>query len=189
MNDSKWELVSSKEVFSNSRVTVHEQLVRLPNGTEVPYTVFEDLQDYPTVIPVFDDGKVLIIREHKYPANIWTHQFPEGKTEKGETVEEAAKKELLEETGYEAANLLEIGRNLHHHRRQKTLNRVFLATGLRKISNPNLEAEEQGLTTHVVSPRDIDELIVGGNFLHKSAQAAWAIYQAWQRNDNKANKI
>ena len=36
MNDSKWELVSSKEVFSNSRVTVHEQLVMLPDGTEVP---------------------------------------------------------------------------------------------------------------------------------------------------------
>jgi ADP-ribose pyrophosphatase len=155
--------------------------VRLPSGAEVPYTVYEDQKNYPTIIPEFEDGRFLLVREYKYPANVWTYQFPEGKTGEDENTEEAAAKELREETGYEANRLEVIGENLHHHRRQKTKNIIYIARGLKRVSSPKLELEEQGMTIHIVSATEIDRLILDGDFAHKSAQTAWAIYQAYKR--------
>ncbi len=187
MSQSEWELITSSEVFRNPRIAVFEQQVRLPSGAEVSYTVYEDQKDYPTIIPEFEDGRFLLVREYKYPASVWTYQFPEGKTEDYETTEEAAAKELREETGYEANSLEAIGENLHHHRRQKMKNIIYLATTLKKVGNPELEPEEEGMQTLRASEDDIWRLIIQGKFIHKSAQAAWAIYQAYKRS--QANKL
>ena len=57
------------------------------------------------ILPVTDDKEVLLIRQFRPPVNRYVIEFPAGLNDKGDTLEEAAKRELLEETGYSAREL------------------------------------------------------------------------------------
>jgi ADP-ribose pyrophosphatase len=54
------------------------------------------------IVPVTDDNDVLLIRQFRPPVNGYVVEFPAGLNDKGETLESAARRELIEETGYSA---------------------------------------------------------------------------------------
>lgn len=58
------------------------------------------------IVPVTAEGEVLIIRQFRPAVNGYVIEFPAGLNDKGETLEEAARRELLEETGYSAGELI-----------------------------------------------------------------------------------
>lgn len=77
--------------------------VRLPNGK----TASREYIPHPgavVILPVFDDGKVLLERQFRYPLNKVFIEFPAGKIDPGEDPLDCAKRELLEETGYTATD-------------------------------------------------------------------------------------
>jgi len=57
------------------------------------------------IVPVTDDKEVLLIRQFRPPVNGYVIEFPAGLNDKGDTLEEAARRELLEETGYSAKEI------------------------------------------------------------------------------------
>jgi ADP-ribose pyrophosphatase len=57
-------------------------------------------------VPVTDDREVLLIRQFRPPVNRYVVEFPAGLNDKGETLEEAARRELIEETGYSAEEMI-----------------------------------------------------------------------------------
>lgn len=57
-------------------------------------------EDAVAMVPILPDGSVLLIREFRYPLNSWCVSFPAGLVDEGETLLEAARRELSEETGY-----------------------------------------------------------------------------------------
>ncbi|MGB9714927.1 MAG: NUDIX hydrolase [Thermodesulfovibrionales bacterium] len=61
------------------------------------------------IVPVTDEKKVLLTRQFRPPVNRYVIEFPAGLNEKGETLEEVARRELLEETGYSAKEIVYIG--------------------------------------------------------------------------------
>ena len=73
-----------------------------------------DIATSPTAVEVigrFPNGDFLMIKEFRYPVNRFCYSFPTGMIDKGESVEEAVKRELFEETG---ATLLSVDRVLPH---------------------------------------------------------------------------
>jgi 8-oxo-dGTP pyrophosphatase MutT (NUDIX family) len=58
------------------------------------------------IVPVTDTREVLLIRQYRPPVNRYVIEFPAGLNDKGDTIEEAARRELLEETGYEAGKMI-----------------------------------------------------------------------------------
>jgi ADP-ribose pyrophosphatase len=56
--------------------------------------------DAVSIIPTTDDGKIILIKEFRYPLNSWCFGMPAGLLEKGEAVETCVERELREETGY-----------------------------------------------------------------------------------------
>jgi len=58
------------------------------------------------IVPVTDDKEVLLIRQFRPPVNGYVIEFPAGLNDKGDTLEEAARRELLEETGYSAKEMI-----------------------------------------------------------------------------------
>lgn len=78
--------------------------VQYPSGN----TSIREIAHHPggaVVVPVLDDGRVLLIRQLRYPLGIHILEFPAGKLESGEDPREAASRELTEETGYVAGHL------------------------------------------------------------------------------------
>ena len=93
--------VRSEELFKGRLLHAFRDTVRLPDGAETT-------REYVThpgavmMIPVLDDGRLVLERQFRYPMGKVMIEFPAGKLDAGEDPLACAKRELLEETGYSA---------------------------------------------------------------------------------------
>ena len=101
--------VSSRTAYRGSLLTVNEDEVRLPDGGAAlrEYVVHPGAA---VILPLFEDGSVLLERQFRYPVGSHFYELPAGKLEPDEAPLETAKRELAEETGYVAAEWRELGR-------------------------------------------------------------------------------
>lgn len=96
------EKVSSEKIYDGCLLHVRKDTVKLPNGDLAPREWIEH-PGAASVIPLTDDGKVILVRQYRYPVGQVTVEIPAGKLDKaGEDPFECAKRELSEETGYTA---------------------------------------------------------------------------------------
>jgi ADP-ribose pyrophosphatase len=94
--------VAGERVYDGGLLKVHRDTVRLPDGTQA-YREYIRHPGAVAVVALFDDGTVLLERQFRYPNAREFIEIPAGKLEPGEPHLETAKRELLEETGYVAA--------------------------------------------------------------------------------------
>ncbi len=82
------------------------------------------------VVPVTDNKEVLLTRQFRPPVNGYVIEFPAGLNDRGDTLEEAAKRELLEETGYAAREMIFLTEGPMSSGASGEILTVFLAKGL-----------------------------------------------------------
>jgi ADP-ribose pyrophosphatase len=100
--------IRSRTAFGGKLLKVNEDEVSMPDGR----TALREYVLHPgaaIILPLFDDGSVLLERQYRYPVGRHFYELPAGKLEAGEPPLETAKRELLEETGYVAAQWRELG--------------------------------------------------------------------------------
>jgi ADP-ribose pyrophosphatase len=100
--------LSGDLVFDGTLLKVRRDRVRLPDGSEGTREYIRH-PGAVAVVPLFDDGRILLERQFRYPHGREFIEIPAGKLEPGEPQLATAKRELLEETGYEAAEWQRIG--------------------------------------------------------------------------------
>ena len=143
---------NAEKVFQGKIFEVYRWEQELYDGTK---TIFEKLKrlDTVAVFPVFDDGTILLTKQEQ-PGRESSVSTPGGRVDKGEDILLAAKRELLEESGYEAKEFI-----LWDARQPVTKLEwsvyTFIAKGLRKVAEPNLDGGEKIESFHVT----LDELI------------------------------
>jgi len=96
--------IESQIVFSGKILHVRLDRVLLPNGNEST----REVVDHPgavAIVPVTDDGRVILVRQYRYPVEEILLEIPAGKLDSGEAPEECALRELEEETGFRAGKL------------------------------------------------------------------------------------
>jgi 8-oxo-dGTP pyrophosphatase MutT (NUDIX family) len=101
---SSWLTKSSKVVYENPWMVIHEDQVVQPNGKDGTYGVVSSKSDAVFVVPIDADGNTYIIRQEHYTTRQLDWQCVAGRTD-GEMAEVAAKRELLEEAGLRAESI------------------------------------------------------------------------------------
>ena len=102
-------LIEGTQVFRGKLLDVRLDKVRLPDGNEAAREYVKH-QGAAIVIPVLDDGRLILERQFRYPVGRVLIEFPAGKIDPGEPAENTARRELLEETGFTAQTWRHLGR-------------------------------------------------------------------------------
>ena len=101
MKDLTEHFVSGEQVFDGKLLKVYRDVVRLPDGGQGAREYIRH-PGAVAIVALFDDGRVLLERQYRYPQRREFIEIPAGKLEPNEPHLETAKRELLEETGYTA---------------------------------------------------------------------------------------
>ena len=101
---------ATRTAYENPWIAVEHNDVTRPDGAPGVYGVVRYANLAIGVLPLFADGTVPLVGQHRFPFDAYSWELPEGGGPKHEAPEEAARRELAEETGVTAEHLLEIGR-------------------------------------------------------------------------------
>lgn len=101
------EIISSHEVLKNKLFRVVDEVAKDPSGFEIHRFIVRHPGS--AVMMAVDDGnRVLLVRQFRLPAKQELWELPAGRLDPGESPLEAAKRELREETGYQAKDWIEL---------------------------------------------------------------------------------
>lgn len=92
--------VKSSEIVHKGYFNVRIDLLQLPHGPKLSYTVLEIGAHAAVILARTKEKKFIINKEYRHPSGKWLLSCPGGRIDTGESPIEAAKRELLEETGY-----------------------------------------------------------------------------------------
>lgn len=131
-----------------------------------------------TVIPVLDDGRLVMIRNWRVTVERWLHEFCAGKLERGEDPAAAAARELEEETGYHAAEIRKVGEFLTSPGFADERMFVFEARGLTPVPQRLEVGERIEVDTRTVA--DTRAMIGDGRIEDGKTIAAFAQWALWR---------
>jgi len=146
MNDDhlKWKTLSSEYLSHETWFTVSKDTCERNDGTIVKnYYVFE-FPEWATAFAMTADGKILMTKQYRQALGEVCIELPGGCVDKTDTsYEEAIKRELIEETGYEFDEIKPLGKISANPSTNTNLMHMFLATGGRKVREQSLDYNEE----------------------------------------------
>jgi ADP-ribose pyrophosphatase len=132
-----WRVLAERELFSAPpHLRLGVETVELPDGRRIDDYYQIRLRDFVNVFAETTCGRVLVLRQYKHGVRRIGLTFPGGHLEPGEAPAAAAGRELLEETGYQAAALRELGGFVTNANQRCSVGHLFLATGCRRVRPP-----------------------------------------------------
>jgi ADP-ribose pyrophosphatase len=170
-----WETVSKKTILRHNKfLTVESHTVKLPNGQIIPDWAWIIIPSAVIVLAITTEDKFLCFRQTKYAVEGTVLAPVGGMLETNEAPIEAAKRELLEETGYEAAEWVSLGSHILDPNRGIATMNLFLALNAKQVAESNSDdLEDQGLL--FLTQNEIENALKAGEFKILAWSAAVAM--------------
>ena len=169
---SPWQVLDDVEVYSSPPwIKVHRQQVRLPNGRILDSYHQIILPDYAIIAARTADGKFVVERQYKHGIGTVSLILPAGVIDHGEKPQHAAKRELLEETGYEADGWQEIGVYVSNSNYGCGRAHVFISRNARRITEPN-SGDLEDMEIVLLDAPSLLRAVRSGKFMAISSVAA-----------------
>ena len=128
------------------------------------------------MVPVLDNGKIVLIKQYRYPHNEIIFELPAGKLEKGEDPQVCATRELTEETGYSAKKVFKLGKIYSTPGFCDEVLHIYLGQEL-TVGNHAREEGEEGIEMFELTLEEIDEKIRSGEIVDAKTICGVAMYK------------
>lgn len=138
----RWKTLKSEYLIRRPWLTARRDAVQLPNGEVNDEFYVLEYPDWINVIAITEEGHFVFVRQYRYALDLDSIELCAGVIEQGETSEEGARRELLEETGFgggEWTEIMTIGQNPSTC---SNWTHCFLATGVEKLQEQHLDRTE-----------------------------------------------
>ena len=160
----KWTVLESEYLIRRPWLTARRDKVRLPNGVINPEYYVLEYPDWINIIAITVDGRMVFERQYRHGRGEVGYEIPAGVCEPGETPEQAARRELLEETGFGGGSWRLNMVAAPNPSTSTNLCYSFIATGVHKIGNQRLEATED-IAVHLLYEDEVLHLMREGKII------------------------
>lgn len=159
-----WKTLSRRTILNHSKyLIVENHTIELPDGRVISDWPWLITPDYVNVLAVAEDGRFLCFRQTKYAVDGTSLAPVGGYLEPGEEPLATAQRELLEETGYQAAEWFDLGHYAVDGNRGAGTAYLFLARGARRVAEASPDdLEEQQLLR--LSRSELEAALAAGEF-------------------------
>ncbi|MDP9398561.1 MAG: NUDIX hydrolase [Actinomycetota bacterium] len=153
--------LSSERQLEGAVIAVRRDVVRLRGGQEQTYDVVEHAPSA-AVVALDDTQRVLLLHQWRHAVGRSFWEVPAGSSDPGEDIEEAARRELAEETGYGGGRWRVVTRihNSPGYTDEEVV--VFLAEGVRREGEPDREPAEEEMQLRWVPLDEAVEAVLQG---------------------------
>lgn len=144
--------------------------------------------DWINVIPLTKEGEVVLIEQYRHGTSELSLEIPGGMVDDDENPRDTAARELLEETGYEATEIVELGRTRPNPAIQNNWIHTYLARNVVRRGEPKNEGTERTVV-RLVSLERIQSLIADGAITHSLVVAGFHLLALYERGGEEEGRI
>jgi ADP-ribose pyrophosphatase len=169
--------IHSASVYEGHFLKVRRDEVRLPDGA----TAYREYVVHPgavMVVPLTDDGQLIVERQHRYPLDRVLLEFPAGKLDPNETTLHCAQRELREETGYVAREWAYAGRMHNACAYSTEFIEIWFARGL--VAGPQQLDAGEHVEVHAMPEGALFELVARGELTDAKTMVGLLRLQQWR---------
>ncbi len=169
---AEWKVGTSRTIADCRVFTVRaDESRRLSDGNEAEFFVIEN-PDWVNIIALTANDEVVLIEQFRHGTKETALELPGGMIDPGESPEAAARRELLEETGYTSDNWTEIGRSRPNPALQNNTIYHFLARDCVKTAEVRFD-EHESISTTLAGLEDVHRLVRSGDIDHSLVISAF----------------
>ncbi len=169
----KWRVLASSYVIDSPYMRLRKDTIELASGAIIDDYYVRETRGFSSIFALTNDEKVILVRQFKYGIRRSVLELPSGFIDDGESPQEAAVRELAEETGYVADSLELVRTFVPDPTNSTTLMHLFLARGVRHELAQKLDPAED-IEVEVVSLAQLHDLLRRGAI--ESATQVAAVY-------------
>lgn len=171
MSISKWKTLSSEYLVQRPWATLRVDECELPDGRIASEYYVLEYPNWVNVVALTEDNQIIMVRQYRHSADIISLEIPGGVIDGDEEPVVAARRELLEETGYLFEDIELVSTLYPNPATSDNVTYGFLAKGGKKVQEQNLD-EHEDIEVLLYSVEEVKQLLIENKIpqaLHASA--------------------
>lgn len=136
----KWKVLETRTIFRNQWFDLKEEKVQITEDLAIEGVLVHHFSDWVNVIPITASGEVILENQYRHGMGVTTIETPSGSVEEEDaSLEEAAERELYEETGYATGEIVFLGKSQANPQLMNNWVHHFLALDCHVVARPQPE--------------------------------------------------
>jgi ADP-ribose pyrophosphatase len=171
-----WEILESTYEVKNQFVKLRQDKCRLPDGRVIDDFYVVEEPDYSMVFALTPENQVVMVEQYKHGIQEVVYELPAGYFEPdGAPAVEQARRELIEETGYDVPQLIQVSTHISHPTRMTNRMYLFAGVNAKRIAAQSLDENEE-IRVHLFELHTVMQMLDSGEI--NAVQTVAGIYHA-----------